>query len=436
MNRNAFATCTRSRPPRAGSVYIAVLGASMVIALVALTASGVGRLTLRSSAMAENARRAARHAQSGVDYALVWLNDNPAWRTSLTSGQLSAAVLPDSSDDGSFQWSVTDADGDLADDDRDHALLRTIGRSGAGMTESVAVLEVAIEPSGGSLSCLESAIHAASSVSFEAGAEAYGSGEVSSGGDVDASSAVVTLDVEAVGAITGGTYYGPTTVTINGRKSPGEHVFDWYVQQGTRIPLTSLPLTSGVRYLEWSRLGRTINDFGEVNPRGVYWIDCEGVDVRIRWTRLLGTLVLLNAGSATAVEDVALLQSEGLNHPVLLVDGDLQIDLESSMSGQVLQETAPYNFNPAGFPYSGGEDADSVDSYPSRIDGIVYATGTIRVADNGTVEGVLIADAVEVAAGAKLDVTHRAYPTHYPPPGFSAGQGVRLLPGVFRGVGL
>lgn len=404
----------------------------MVIALIAITASSTGRLTLRSASMAEGSRRAARHAESGVDYALGWLNSHPDWRTALASGVLSAAVLPDPTGGGSFRWSVTDADGDLADDPRDHAVLRSIGYSG----DSVWAVEVGIEPAGRSLTCLEATMHAATTATLANSSQVNGNGVLSAGGEVTANSASVGLDAESASTINGGTFHGASTEGLPARESPGGHVFDWYVSRGTEIELTSLPDASGVYQLHNARLGRSINDYGEANPRGIYWIDCGGADLSIARSRLLGTLVLLNAGPGTAVSNASLLQTEALNYPTLLVDGNLSVDLRNALVGQQLVENFPYNFNPFGFPYEGGEDIDSLDTYPSRIDGLIYVSGALRFTDDSVIDGVVVAGSVEVASSKIVQALYRPYASYYPPPGFSAGQGVRLLPGTWRRIGL
>jgi hypothetical protein len=49
------------------------------------------------------------------------------------------------------------------------------------------------------------------------------------------------------------------------------------------------------------------------------------------------------------------------------------------------------NFNPAGAAYNGVTDTDMTDSYPSEVQGLVYATGTITWLQPSTVRGALIA---------------------------------------------
>ena len=417
---------------RGASVYVAVMGVGTIVAMSALTTSTIGRLALRDNQTQAELTQAELNARSGIEHALNWMNRNPEWRRTVGNGVDQPAVLLA---EGKTVWRVTDADGSLQDDARDHAVLRAEGLCGLN-DRTVAVLEVDIEPAGRGLGCLDSAIHAESSVYLESGSTIEGSGLVTSNGDIEADSADCGLDVLAVGDVLGSSYNGGTQAAAGPVESPGEHVFDWYVMQGTEIKLSELDgiLSSPDKRLTNAELGRFLNQYGEINPYGIYWIDCGGISVRLRWTRGLGTLVLLNAGPSTRIEDVMLYQAEARNYPVLLVQGDLRFDLRSSLTGQTLYEESGQNYNPAGLPYEGVEDSDDSDNYPARLDGIVYATGVIEISDESEVHGCLIGNDILVDSGETLTVEHREYAANYPPPGFSAGTGVRILPGTWRRV--
>lgn len=415
------------------ALYVAVVGVGMLVSVIALTSSLTGRMELRSNQTHARELLAATSAQSGVEYALNWMNRHSDWRTLLTSG---VDFDQASTYTGSFFFRVTDADGDLADDPRDHAVLRVLGMRADETGNSYCVLKVDIEPAGRALTCLESAVHSHLDLTVEANATLTGNGIASSnlniegvGGDGE-----IDLDAEAVGACNGGTYNAGQIDGASAREMPSEHVFDWYVQRGTQIEYTDLANFFGNRYLQLNRFTRWVNPHGEPSPWGIYWIDCGGESPRMKWSRLLGTLVLLNAGPETRIEDVTVFQAEAQNYPVLLVQGDLKIDLRAALSGQELREGFGTNYNPPGVPYEGVVDTDTSDSYPARLDGIVYASGTIRITDDAIIHGNLVANEVVVEEDETLDVEHRPYAYNYPPPGFSAGQGVRVLPGTYRRV--
>lgn len=410
---------------RGGSLYVVVMGVGMLVSVIALASSSIGRLEARNAIRNEDASRARLCARSGVEYALNWLNREPTWRTSLTSGATAQTVWING---GAFEWTVTDTDGDLADDPRDHAVLRVEG----GYKESFAVIEVDIEPAGRALTCLQAVVAAGNNVYVDSGGDIEGSGFVYAGNDAEAKGTDIDLDVEAVGQVIGGSWKAEETEGVPPREMPGDHVFDWYLERGTEIPLASIPESFGKRRFELRMVSRWYNDFGDIDPNGIYWIDLEGEAIDLKWSRVLGTLVLLNAGAGTTFSDVAIHQGEPLNYPCLMVQGNLTIDLRSFITSTQLREQWIFNYNPPGMPYNGDEDNDKTDNRDATLDGIVYVTGTVTFTDEATVRGCVVAEDVVVNDGETLTTEYRPYAFYYPPPGFSAGTGVRVLPGTWR----
>ncbi|TWT47568.1 hypothetical protein [Botrimarina hoheduenensis] len=425
MSHNPRTSCRRCAR-RGGSLYIVVMGVGMIVGVIALTSSAIGRLELRSAAANSDASRAALAARSGLEFALNWLNRTPDWRAQLISGDNSDAIHLLGG--AYFRWLVTDADGDLDDDPRDHAMLRSVGY----FNEAVAAMEVGIEPSGRGLTCLEAAAHAQLLFEAKSGSTITGAGFVSSNDDVMATTATFGLDAEAYDKVLGGTYSGTKTEGVRPREMPGDHVLDYYLARGTEIPLSSVPSSFGMRHLNFKLMSRWLNDVGEVNPYGIYWIDLAGESLDLKWSRVLGTLVLLNAGPNTACTDVAIHQANPLNAPCLIVQGDLKIDLRNLFTGTELRESGIFNYNPPGMPFNGEEDSDKSDVRNAVIEGVVYVTGMVIVRDTATVRGCLIANNICIEANKTLTLDYRPYAMNYPPPGFSAGQGVRVLPGSWR----
>ncbi|QDT69050.1 hypothetical protein MalM25_19760 [Planctomycetes bacterium MalM25] len=426
-----MATLQQDKSQRRGaSVYVAVMGVATIVAMSAITTSTIGRLALRDNRTQAELTQAELNARSGIEHALNWMNRNPDWRQTIGNGVDQPAVLLA---EGKTAWRVTDADGSLQDDPRDHAVLRAEGLCGLN-DRTVAVMEVDIEPAGRGLGCLDSAVHADGDIYVGSRAKVEGDGTVTANNDIEAVSATFELDASAAGGVSGSDYKGSKASDQSEVESPGEHAFDWYVRRGTQIELSSLTHWFGAYYLEYQVLGRGLNPFGEANPHGVYWIDCEGHSVRLKNLRVHGTLVLLNSPDAY-IENTVLMQAEAANYPVLMIEGGLRIDLNRFLVGRVLPEGLLFNYNPPGAPYEGVSDYDAIDFYPARLDGIVYATGVIEISDSSTVGGCLIGSDVVVNSNETLTVEHRDYAANYPPPGFSAGQGVRILPGTWRRVG-
>jgi hypothetical protein len=394
---------TRTSSHRRGSVYVVVLGAAMIVATIALAASSMGRLALRNASDQRDRRQAQIAARSGIEFALGRINGNSNWRTQLNSGVESAELT---SNNVRFTWSVTDEDGNLSDDARDHAVIRAIGKSKTARS----VLTVIVEPSATALTCLESALHANGSIALNTGATIRRNGAVTSNSTA--------------------AYLASPTKTM-----PGADVLDYYVSRGTAIPIGSLA-GSNPRIFSNVVLSRRLNPYGETNPWGIYVIDCQGADVDMSLCRVYGTLVLLNAGPSTAISDVAIFQPEAANYPSLMVQGNLSIDLKNASTGAELQEPGRRNYNPVGAPYNSVEDADTSDNRPAMLDGVVYVTGAVTFTDDAIIRGSLVADSVTVNASKVVTLEYRPYAKDFPPPGFTVGSGVRPLPGSWREVGL
>lgn len=424
---------TYSTPQRrqGSTLYVSVMGVGMIVGVIALTTSLTDRMLLRESEQNHLQLIAAHNARSGVEYALNWMNRTPDWRTALTSGVDTADI---ETGGGRFRFRVTDTDGDLSDDQRDHAVLRVVGEASEG--RATYAVEVDIEPAGRALSCLEASVCSGSDIDLNAHSVVEGSGFLYAGNDISSNGGDINLDAEAAGTASGSGYNAELLEGAPAREMPSEHVFDWYVEHGTEIRITDVPYSFGQYRMDLQLLSRELNPFGDPDPRGIYWIDCQGNAIDLKWSRFLGTLVLLNAGAGMEFTDVAIYQPAAGNYPALMVQGDLSIDLRSPFTGQELREQWIFNYNPTGIPYEGVADSDRTDNRPARFDGIVYVTGTLRIDDDSDFQGNVIAGAITIDGDETLDVDYRPYSYNYPPPGFSAGQGARMLPGSYRRVGL
>ena len=416
----------RKRQRRRGTLYIAVMGVGLIVSVIALTASSIGRIESRAARAAHDQREAQLIAASAIEQALAWMNHHTDWRQTLTSGvEVSSHTLGS----GEFTWSVTDTDGNLSDDARDHATLRGIGRVG----DAIAVEQATIEPAGRALTSLEVVAYSEGNFLFNAGSTFGGSGILSGGSDINANGATVDLDCEATGNVNGTTYNGTTTSSVLQREMPGDHAFDYYLNRGTTIDINDLPTSGSTRKLEKLVLGPQINPFGETNPWGIYVIDCQGESIRITRIRLSGTLVLLDVGSDSEVKAPLMLDPTAPNQPALLVNGDIKIGTAYTFFGSLIdyisESFSNTNFNPATLPYNGESDDAQDDEFPSRITGGIYATGTVTFHQDCEYEGFVVANGVQVDDSKNVTATYHPYALNYPPVGFSAGQGVRLIPG-------
>src|SRR5678815_2784202 len=73
-------------PRRRGGVYVAVLGASLFVALIGLTVMATVRSQRRAVDALTNAAAARQYADAGVQLAAQWIASDSNWRSSRVSG--------------------------------------------------------------------------------------------------------------------------------------------------------------------------------------------------------------------------------------------------------------------------------------------------------------------------------------------------------------
>jgi len=99
---------------RRGAVYVVVLGVSMIVAIIGVSALMLTRVELRAAVADEQAVSARFAALSGLELGLLWLRDDPDWRTTYTHD---AWTSPMAIEGVTYRFKAVDeGDGDLADD--------------------------------------------------------------------------------------------------------------------------------------------------------------------------------------------------------------------------------------------------------------------------------------------------------------------------------
>lgn len=413
---------------RRGALYIAVLGGSLIVAMLSLAAIHVVRINLNRAASKPDRVKAALLADSAIEHALATLGNDPSWRTNLLAST-NYPASPVSMNGGSFTWKLIDADGMLGNDSSDSVVVQgtaTLGR----ITH---VTEVTLQPSETGLSALEAALHCNNNITAGATVNIQTNTFIHSNANIAAYSIIgasVDGDAEAAGAIAGN-ITGAQSPGVTPRQMPEASVFDYYLKMGT--PIDIAPMAHNDHYdLEEVVLSPNSNPWGPTNPEGIYVIDCEGGDLRVKYLRVFGTLCLLNPGPESRIESQVLIEPAISNFPSLLVDGSIGIKFNSEA---VLWEYGQLNLNPPGTPYGGLEDNDQEDSYPSVIRGLVYVSGQMDfIADSkdSDFEGVVICGSI--AANSDCKFTYQSTFLDYPPPGFGAGSQMQIIPGSWRRV--
>ncbi|UCG33121.1 MAG: hypothetical protein JSU68_00530 [Phycisphaerales bacterium] len=426
---------------RRASTYFLVLASASIVAMAGLSALTLQRVRLRGSRQDAALAQARFYAQSAIDLGLAWVEQDPDWRDNRPSG-LWVADMPVGN--GTFTLEGIDpGDNNLKDGNYDPLVLTGTGFSGPARYK----LQVALTVSAWPLTCLEVSLHANNDVVVTDPSTVDGDQIISANDVIQAiGNCTIYPASESVNGFVGSVGPGPTTFPITPRTMPDPvTVFDYYREKGTWIPIDSLDTVGGVCTIADTLLSPATAPYGsgETNAEGIYVIDCQSRDVQIRDSRIVGTLVLLNAGTGSAIYNSVNWEPAVANYPALLVSGSMDL----AYTKAALAENGSYNYNPPGTPYEGVADMDTGDTYPSVIKGLVYASGDILTDKSPipidyslaqmhpTVDGALIVgNTLTLANEANLDVAFRSVYLNDPPPGFSISTYLRISPGTWRQV--
>ncbi|MDC0936240.1 hypothetical protein OAS39_08120 [Pirellulales bacterium] len=401
-----------SRPSRRGSLYIPVLGVALIVSAMGMSAMVTARLNLRGINGRQDRREARILADSALELAAATVMQDGDWRTNFVNN-VKYPATPLALGNGTITWKLVDQDGDLSDDVADPVRLTGVATVG----QSIYTASVLLEPAGAPLRCLESSLHSNGQFWMWDGVTVSTDQTVSTNSSIYKSgSGVIAGDGEAAGSIQSGSVSGTATQGASPRKMPAAaHVFDYYLNNGTWIDIADVPGGSP-RLIEKVVLSPGNNPYGAgvTNPQGIYVIDCKNQNLRIKLVRLSGTLVLLNTGSGSDLDNDQHWEPAIPNFPVLLVDGDIVFNWHGEHA--LRESMAGVNYNPAHTPYQGQSDVDQTDEYPALIKGLIYVSGNLDVQHECVIEGVVVTDAINPQANISL-----AYDSVYldnPPPGF------------------
>lgn len=397
-------------PARKGSTYAAILGASVICTLLGMSAVVVLRTQMERVAYTTDTVKAQLLARSGVEMGIQWINDRPdSWRQSDSPILLNRKVF----DAGTISVVLDDEDGDLNDGDSDPVTVAAEGIHG----QSRRVMSVRLEAEQGPMSCLDSALTTGSALYLPPGTRVEGNSHLFSNAAVYAFAATVSCEVQSAGTVTGSTYSGGVKTHQPPRELPGSDAIETWKARATEISISALPWEDGAREIDGRLISPLHNPFtGDTNSEGIYSIDCQGQDVVVRDSRLVGTLILLDPGNGSIIEGANLLEPARGNSPVLIVQGNLTIAGENVMLAEASVGT---NFNPPGVPYEGVSDNTTVSLYSSVIRGLVFVDGILILdGTHSRFDGVVLADSVLINGNLQLllDQDDRYYED--PPEGF------------------
>ena len=361
---------------RRGSTYILILGVSMILMVIGLSAAMVARVNNRSVSSDNDWSEAQTLAFSAAEHALSVIQTTDDWRRKFRSSGMTVDLGR-----GSFTWRLVDeTDGDLDDDSSDPFVIQASGDVDRGAF-SVG-LNCIVE--GGPLPILEACLHAGKEIEVKDARRL-----TATGGGVSTNyklkvgrRAVVTGDVEAVKSVDNrGTITGTVTTPADEKELPPDSVFDTYRKMATRIKPGST--------IRRQVLAPARNPWGSPNAQGIYFIDEPHKYVYIYDARIHGTLVV--RCKKLILSRFVLLHSFRADLPALIVDGDAELSYYS-VGAELREGGSNPNFNPTGAPYEGWSDDDRRDRYPSEIRGLVHVKGDLKLSNTALVRGAIICE--------------------------------------------
>ena len=406
---------------RRGSLYVAVLGSTMVITVIGISALMLARIERVSAEGTADLSTARFYAQSAIEMGQHKIRQDSNWRTTYTSGAWESNRTIGS---GKYTLEGIDpVDGNLSNSASDSLLLRGTGFEG----QSRYKLQVTMVAKSNALTCLQVAMHAGSNLTFNSATVACNQ-TISANNTVSGSSNNIAANVEAVSAITAQTITGTKTPGITPRTMPDTSAFSYYTTNGTTIPYSSILKVSGVVTMEKKLLSPADNPYGMVmNPNGIYVINCAGGNLRIRNCRIAGTLVILNPGTFS-IENSVLFEPAVANYPSLLVNGNATLNYTNTA---LSESSLAYNFNPASTPYQGDHNSTMLDTYPSVINGLVYVSGAVTTQSTVTINGVLVVGTTLTSQN-NLNLSYLSTFYTNPPPGFGGAPEMVVSPGTWK----
>lgn len=392
---------------RRASIYVLVLGTTLAVTLIGLSALMAARISLRMVTDQRDAAEARELARSGIEYARWIMSTDTDWRKRASPADwLNRASFGN----GVITVSVVDAgDGDLADDNNDDATVTSTGEVGA--SRYAIAVQLTPEPPPG-VASLSSA--AAAGLGLTTTARVSADGPLSSNSAVTISAgSTVNADIESISPpVILGTLNGKQTILDEAKDTPGANAFATYIAMGSALNIAAMskPLLSP-RELS-GLLGPCANPYGATNANGIYYVDCAGQALVLKNLRVLGTLIILDPGLGSGAAEGVLIEHLDATYPALMVRGNFELKLTGNLA-----ESKGVNLNPTGCEYVGVADKDETDTYPVGISGIVFASGALATSTALTASGALISDGF-LTIGGDLTIDHDPKLIDAPPPGF------------------
>ena len=403
------------RARRRGSAYVMMLACAVIVTAITLGGIALNKAQRDVYQAQDEIRRARQAAASGLEASTQILMPTVDARRSFDDPE----GLPKQIDNVDLAYDIIDAsDGDLTDDITQAIDVTVEARVGSARQMITGRMTPRLTPIGmAKYGLAATAAVKLTSTKVDVAAGVY------SGTGVTALSANIWAPVFSPENMTGSTYMDTTTrVSVASAVDTSDPTE--LCTEATRISYNAIP---GGR-IDKAVLSPTINPFGAAtNPRGIYLIDCGGQRLRIRDSRIVGTLIVLNAKADSDWEGGVSLSSYDPRLPAMVWLGDLTV----ATDGADFTETAAVvSFNPTGAPYLGQSDTDKTDQYPSLVTGTMVVIGDLTIDGSLSVDGRVMVVGNVVASNATIRV--REDPDGIVPDCLHEADGFELVTGHVR----
>lgn len=386
---------------RRGSMYVAVIGCSLVVATVGVGALLATRIEARASEGVLDLSEARLYAQSAIDVGMWTIYNDSSWRTSNTSGAWRTNQL---FGEGSYSLSVVDTvDGDLSNSKSSPVVLTGTGR----LRRAQYMLQATALSQPVALKALNTCLHARGNVTVSLLKNIGVTGApLSMNGSINGPGTVVGR-VEAGSAGVLPIIVGTSQIPAAAKELPESSIVADYVSMATTIATGTF---------NDQVVTPSVNPWGTPNADGIYYINA-ATGMSIKSSRIWGTLIVkVPAGKKLLLDTTVFMHPYRAEYPTLIVDGDLEIGLTSA-TVNLSEAVTNVNYNAAGAQYLDSTDVDKVDSYPNEVQGLIYVKGNLTLSATSQVRGVIIVDG-NVTVNGSVQLIHDPGIYENPPMGF------------------
>lgn len=423
-------TLERISSQRSGTIYITVMMTSLIVATFAIATSLVASRTQRDRFIQDEAFDLATAAESAIELALARIASDANWRGNHVSNQ---EYGPFTLGRCNVFYRLIDSSNNLAaNTGKDITIIGIARQNNASYAVSVRA-----QANGSISTCLQNSVASANPLDlnnanhwntnqrfFFNGPVSLSGGSTITGDTLSAGAIVVNIPSQSRGSLTP----FQTSITIPSISN----LENIYRDLATAIPVTSLPLVNGAREIKGRVISPNINPFGvNTNSQGIYSIDCQGQNLSISNSRIIGTLLLLNTGDSSQIGANTIIEPSLPNYPSMIVKGKMGF---STRFAPFTESSINSNLNPPLAPLGNLSNTSLTESYVPNIKGIVFISNDANLLSNYQlqIDGIFIANRIVATSPGTLRVFYNDLPTTSPPPGFRSDSRMQPVSGTYR----